>query len=510
MNNVIEYLMATAQKFPTKVALADASGTMTFSELNSMAKRIATGIIEKTGGKANRPIAVMLPKGKECIAAFMGVLYSGNFYSPIDLSMPQTRIDLILDKLEPILIITKDESISNDKRLFSYTELGNNSVDEQNILLQMKKVLSVDPVYVLFTSGSTGTPKGVVVSHASVIDYTEWLKNTFDFNENTVFGNQAPLYFDNSILDIYSCMKNGSTIQFIEERLFAFPRQLMDFLNRKRVNTIFWVPSALIGVANSGILDSLGKTPPIRQILFCGEVMPTKQLKIWMRAFKECRFANLYGPTEITDVCTYFIVDRIYEEDESLPIGKACENTEILIINEKGDVAKVNEKGEILVRGIGVSKGYYKDTERSDKVFIQNPAQHDYRDIVYRTGDVGLINEEGNIIYIGRKDNQIKYQGHRIELGEIESAAIAIEGTRRACAVFSNTENKIVLYATIMEKEKLTAKEIYAELKKRLPKYMLPSKIEILEEMPLNVNGKIDRVKLLKEYENGSDNKKYY
>ena len=499
MDNVVDYLIHTAAKYPDKIAFSDSTGEITFAELNIKAKRIATNIIKKTNGRTNLPIAVIMEKSKECIAAFMGIVYSGNYYSPIDSTMPMERMNLILDTLEPMLIVTNQEIALKqiaDEQWVQYEECMQTDFDDEIIREQKEKVLSVDPVYVLFTSGSTGVPKGVVISHASVIDYTEWLAKEFSFDEHTVFGNQAPLYFDNSILDIYSALRNGSKVFFINEKLFSFPRQLIQCLHENAVNTIFWVPSALIAVADSDVLEMEGiKLPDLKQILFCGEVMPTKQMMIWRNHYKKALMANLYGPTEITDVCSYYVVDRDYADDESLPIGKACKNTEILVINDKNCRTQIDEIGEIYVRGISVAKGYYRNKDKTDGVFVQNPLHYDYVDIVYKTGDLAKVNCEGNIIYIGRKDNQIKFQGHRIELGEIEAAAMAIAQVQRACAVYADVKKKIVLYV-ILKEESLNEKEIYKELKVKLPRYMLPSEIKIKDELPLNVNGKIDRVKL--------------
>lgn len=496
MINVVEYLCRAAEKFPNKIALSDTGGSISFSELNESAKRIATTIIKRTNGVTNAPIAVKIKKSKECIVAFMGIAYSGNFYCPIDLSMPNSRIELIFETLKPVMVIER-EGNQDKENCIVYDECMDKQYDNELISRQLKKIISVDPLYVLFTSGSTGVPKGVIVSHASVIDYTEWLSETFGFNENNVFGNQAPLYFDNSILDIYSSIKNGSKVYFIDEKLFSFPKQLMITLSNNGVNTIFWVPSALISVADSGVLSEDIELPKLGQILFCGEVMPTKQLMKWKKRYTDTLFANLYGPTEITDVCSYYIVDRDYTDDEILPIGKACHNTEILIINENNMAANVDEMGEIFVRGIGVAKGYYRNSERTQSAFVQNPLHDDYIDICYKTGDIAKVNQEGNIIYIGRKDNQIKFQGHRIELGEIEAAAMSISHVRRACAVYADAKKKIVLFIVLnAETEKISEKEIYKSMKTKLPKYMLPSEINIKDELPLNVNGKIDRVKL--------------
>lgn len=501
--NVIEYLINAVKSYPDKNAFSDSNGSITFAELDCIAKKIAMQIIKKTNGAINQPIAVKMPKSKESIAAFMGIIYSGNFYSPIDTSMPHDRIEVIMKELNPMLIISINEK---SERECLYNECLDNDIDELQIKRQYSQVLSIDPVYVLFTSGSTGIPKGVVISHEAVIDYTEWLNDKFHFNNRTVFGNQAPLYFDNSVLDVYSVLKCGASACFINEKLFSFPKQLMNFMYDRGINTIFWVPSALIAIADSNILKTSKRLPQLQIILFCGEVMPTKQLSQWMQCYKESLFANLYGPTEITDVCSCFIVDRVYKDEEILPIGKACENTEILILNNKNELVKIGEPGEIYVRGVGVSKGYYNRPEKTNEVFMQNPLHNNYRDIIYKTGDIGKIDVNGNIIYLGRIDNQIKYQGHRIELGEIESVAMSVDGIKRVCAVYANVRKKIVMFVTISNSD-LTVKKIYQEIKLKVPQYMLPAEINLYEELPLNVNGKIDRMKL-KEIANEKNNER--
>ena len=222
--------------------------------------------------------------------------------------------------------------------------------------------------------------------------------------------------------------------------------------------------------------------------------MPNKQLNIWRKYNPEVLYANLYGPTEITDVCSYYIVNRKFVDNEPLPIGTACENTEIIILNGQNKLVDIGEIGELCVRGSCLSMGYYRQTEKTENVFIQNPLNDRYREYIYRTGDLAKYNSIGEIIYIGRKDFQIKYQGHRIELGEIEAAAIELDNIQQSCAIYDEEKNQIVLF--VLTDGKKNEKEIYQKMKSKLPHYMLPSKIFIVNEIPLNVNGKIDRNKL--------------
>lgn len=491
IRNVLEYLKNTVQQHPDKIAIVDNDKQISFGDLDQRAKEIATEIVRLCGNIKNEPIAVYMEKSIESIACFLGVLYSGNFYCPIDINSPVERIEKIIDVLQPKVFLCKDDVVF-EKNVLTI-RIDKIKDDGEHYVNIPSDILDMDPVYVLFTSGSTGQPKGVVINHRGVIDYIEWLTKTFQFDENTIFGNQAPFYFDNSILDIYSTLKNASTMVIIPEKKFIFPKQLIEYVNEKKINTIFWVPSALIAVANSGILENIN-LPWLKKILFCGEIMPNKQLNIWRKYNPEALYANLYGPTEITDVCSYYIVNRKFVDNEPLPIGTACENTEIIILNGQNKLVDIGEIGELCVRGSCLSMGYYRQTEKTENVFIQNPLNDRYREYIYRTGDLAKYNSIGEIIYIGRKDFQIKYQGHRIELGEIEAAAIELDNIQQSCAIYDEEKNQIVLF--VLTDGKKNEKEIYQKMKSKLPHYMLPSKIFIVNEIPLNVNGKIDRNKL--------------
>ena len=354
----------------------------------------------------------------------------------------------------------------------------------------MEKQIDTDPVYSIFTSGSTGIPKGVVVSHRGVIDYIDWAIETFHIYSTSVIGNQAPFYFDNSTLDIYLMYATGATLNIIPDTFFAFPAKLVEYLDEKKITFVFWVPFVLVNMANFKILDSR-KPQYLRDVFFAGEVMPNKHLNYWRRNMPECRYVNLYGPTEITVDCTYYTVEREFNDDEPLPIGFPCKNSDVLILNADFKPCVVNEQGELCVRGSSLALGYYNNPQKTAEAFIQNPLNKHYPEIIYCTGDIVYRNELGEIMYVGRKDSQIKHNGYRIELGEIETAALASQMIENCCVVYDFMRKKIVLIYQAKEEPNMI--EFRKVILTKVPKYMLPSEYHRVDVIKQNSSGKIDR-----------------
>ena len=505
MNSTVYLLDQAAEKYGDKIGYQDENQSISFSELRKLSMTMGTNILNNSKEeKLRAPIIVFISKSVKCIVSYMAIMYSGRPYVPIDTNMPTARLQKVIDNLKPSHIITNgDEKAKLENvelygvEILDYDDVCNGEIDKTLIENVIEDVIDTDPIYITYTSGSTGDPKGVTISRKGVIDYAKWLVAEFDFNEKTIMANQAPFYFDNSVFEIYGCLLSGGKMILIPDVLMMFPLKLPEFLQVNHINTIFWVPTVMINVANSGSLSQY-KLPELKTVAFCGEIMPNKQLNIWRKENPDCSYTNLYGPTEITDVCAYYKVDREFDDLDPLPIGKACRNKRIIILNEANKIAKTGENGEICVIGSGVGLGYWGEKEKTTEVFIQNPINPYFNETIYKTGDLGYINQEGLIMILGRNDSQIKLRGNRIELGEVENAATAIADVTRACAIFDHKKQEIVLFLETEEEFKL--RKVNIELSKYMQKYMLPNKLVTIKKFPHTANDKIDRVLLKKEY----------
>ena len=513
MKNILEMLENSARLFPDKIAFSDPSGKVSFGGLEDMAQRIACFLMSEgriDPMRPGEPIAFFMEKNLGAVCAMFGAVYAGCFYSFIDVRQPESRVLSVLSVLKPSIIITDAEDHDNiegmikssscDIRIIRIEELTNlaknTEIDKSLIDRARKSSYDCMPLYVNFTSGSTGTPKGVAVSHRSVIDFIPVFTETFGIDSSDILANQAPFDFDVSVKDIYSGLYTGAGVVLIPRDYFTNPAVLMDYLCDNKVTCLIWAVSALCFVS---IMNGLEYRVPekIKRIMFSGEVMPVKQLNKWRAHLPDAQYVNLYGPTEITCNCLYHVLDREYADDENIPAGRAFDNEKVFLLDENDrEVIKAGEMGQICVGGTCLALGYYKDKEKTDSVFTQNPLNDSYHERIYRTGDIGKYDDMGNIIYVSRRDLQIKHMGQRIELGEIETCAGAAHGVSRACCTYDTKKKRIVLFYT-GEAEK---NELTDLLQKKLPQFMIPGKTIKLNSFPMNKNGKIDR----KALENGN------
>ena len=501
--SVLEYLEESAKKYPDKTAFADLDDACTFGELKDRARRTGTALAGHF--KPRNPVPVFMEKSVETISVFMGAVYAGCFYVLLDTKQPAMRLKQILEILDSDTIVTSEKYLKDLEKLeFKGTilmapKLLEEKEDTELLSSIREQALDTDPLYGIFTSGSTGVPKGVVVGQRSVLDFIDCFTELFHITSDDVMGNQAPWDFDVSVKDIYSGLKTGATVQIIPKQYFSFPMKLIDFLIDRNVTTLVWAVSALCIISTLNGFEY--KVPDkIRRVLFSGEVMPVKHLNIWRKYLPDTMFVNIYGPTEITCNCTYYIVDREFEPGDVLPMGKAFPNEKVFLLDEENQlITKPGINGEVCVAGSALALGYYKNPEQTAKVFVQNPLNDRYLEPIYRTGDLANYNERGELCFASRKDFQIKHMGHRIELGEIEAAMEKVPEIRRSCCIFDNVKNKIVaFYEGDIEKKPLAK-----NLSMYLPAFMVPNVFLQVESMPVTKNGKIDRKVLTAKYQEG-------
>lgn len=493
---ILDLLEKNRDRDPDKIVLVDENESMTIDEFVKRAREIGTEIARL--GFKNRAVAVESDRNIYSLLGFYGVLYSGNFFMPVDSKTPKKRLEMMVDRAKPVSYISV-----NEKSVFSEFETidARASFDDDEKLLDeiRKSHIDIDPCYLIWTSGSTGEPKGVLINHSQTMELVKFLEDTFEIKRDDVLGCQSPFYFDGAMKDVFLFGACGVKLVIIPQKYFALPINLVEFLNENKVNVLLWAVSALNILVNSKVLEK-DNLKYVNKISFAGESFQTSKLNYLMDKI-DAKFVNLYGPSETTVDCAYYIVDRKLSDDEIIPIGKAIPNMEIFLMDE--NLKEDNEKGEIVVRGSKISRGYYRDEDRTNFAFIQDPRQNFYRDIVYRTGDIAKYNENGELVFLSRSDDQIKHMGSRIELGEIEAAISSMEKIEEGACIYDYDQGKIVFFYS---GDEVKRREIIVFLRDRLPKYMFPNEVIHLEKLPKNRNDKIDRNELRTIYEKNKDN----
>ncbi len=515
-----QLLQKSAARYPEKLAVWARGRSITYRELEQRSNQLAHLLCERGLRKGDR-VGIYFPKCVESVIAMLGIVKAGGVYVPLDPQAPADRICYIIANCGIRILITREdkrrgldhatlESLSLSLVTDAAAESSNGSellpwtVLDQYPSDQAPKVVltETDLAYILYTSGSTGRPKGVMLTHQNALTFVEWCADIFKITSEDRLSNHAPLHFDLSVFDVYNTLEAGASLYMVTEDLALFPAKLTEFIENKGITIWYSVPSALTLLLLHSDLNA-AKLKQLRIILFAGEVFPMKYLQQLAELLPQVDLFNLYGPTE-TNVCTYYKVERErLASMDKLPIGIACENTEVFAVNDQNEViTRPGETGELYVRGPSVTYGYWADAEKTRRMVLPNTFQPHFEEKMYRTGDLVQLAEDGNYYFLGRRDSMIKSRGYRIELGEIESALLSHAAVREAVAVAVPDDivgSRIRAVVAFHDGQALTAAELQQYCGARIPRYMIPEAIEFRAQLPKTSTGKVDRVQLAQE-----------
>ena len=515
-----QLLTKSAERYPEKMAVWARGRSLTYRELDQRSNQLAH-LLRRRGIKKGERVGIYFPKCVESLVAMLGIVKAGAVYVPLDPQAPADRVGYIIGNCGIRALVTKEakrnglgeETLAllefcvladeSPKNVNGNTILPWTALNEFPHNEAPKVVLTeTDLAYILYTSGSTGRPKGVMLSHQNALTFVEWCAETFKVTSEDRLSNHAPLHFDLSVFDVYNALEAGATVYLVTEDLNLFPAKLANFIEEKGITIWYSVPSALTLLLLHADINA-EKLAKLRLILFAGEVFPMKYLQQLADLLPHVELQNLYGPTE-TNVCTYYRVERDRLPGmEKLPIGIACENTEVFAVNDQDKiVTEAGGTGELYVRGPAVTYGYWADTDKTAKMVVSNRFQHNFNENMYRTGDLVQLAEDGNYYFLGRRDSMIKSRGYRIELGEIETALLSHDDVKEAVALAIPDDivsNRIIAVVAAHDGRIIKASELQQHCGSKIPKYMIPELIEFRESLPKTSTGKVDRVQLTQE-----------
>jgi amino acid adenylation domain-containing protein len=517
-----QLLAESAAKYPDKKAVIFENQSISYGELDKESSGLANVLLEMGIKKGDR-VGIHLNRGINAIIAVFGILKTGAAYVPIDPLSPSNRLTYIIGKCRIRHLVTSQDKLGALQSAFAgkvslekililgpYEVNANIQIQDKLVIWQENRAKSkmaypkvdvsgFDLSYILFTSGSTGNPKGVMISHLNSLTFVNMAFDFFQAKENDVFSNNSPLHFDLSVFDLFVAFKAGATVAIVPETTTIFPVKLAEFIANNKITIWNSVPSALALLANYAALDKYDYSA-LRLILFAGEVFPIKYLRKLKQSIPQARFYNIYGQTEANS-SMYYLVDHVPDENSALlPIGQPFPDFEVFALDEKGEkISKAGEKGELYVRSASVAFGYWDEPEKTSLNFVKNPLLPHLPENIYKTGDIVRLDEQGNYVFIGRKDHMIKSRGYRIEAGEIETVLANYPSVKIAIVVPIPDDligNRIAAIIVPLENSEIKREAIIQYCSNKLPKYMIPEVIEIRNSLPTTSSGKIDRKKL--------------
>ena len=493
---------------PEKVGFVDIDGEMTYQEMYDISIRIAKAIIcatgedpAKIGEKEPQPVATLIEAGNDLAACMHGILYAGDYYSCIDETMPNERIEKIFETLEPVIILTNRETeekareIHFDGTVLVYEDILEQKEADFDLPVIVEEEVSQKLASVVFTSGSTGNPKGVMQGHNGILYCSIANRDDVRIIFTDHVGNQSPMYYVMGVLNLFFSIAAEATCYFMPKDLFSQPAELVKYLVENQISIIDWVASGVTVISRfsawEGYEEELNKC--LRTVTFAGDVASTKLINKMKKVIPDPRYCQGYGASEFFYTFLY-PMEREIADDERIPLGFPAEFVTAYIIKDDGTEAKDGEEGQLCLAGPGMGLGYLKDDASTAEKYQDNPLKPG--ETIYCTGDIVERNEFGEIVFKSRRDFMIKHMGHRVELGEIELAACALDDRMQCACIFNKeTEHIIMCYVGSLDE-----KELRDRLKEKVPRHMVPNKFVRMENLPLNQNNKVDRKKLQELY----------
>lgn len=501
MNNFEFNFKLIAKKYSNKIALIDTDDTkFTYKKLDNLSDKIANFLNNKL--LSEKIVAIDSKKNFKTILAFLGALKSKKTYFFLDLNQPKKRILKILKKTKTKYLITENKIKFSNVISLSISKILRK---KKKINLSNKISFIKQPAYIMFTSGSTGDPKGAIISHENVLNFVKWSKKNFMIKSTDIFSQVNPLYFDNSVFDLYNSLLNGSTLVLTEGLDINEPQELLKKLKKHKCSIWFSTPSLLIYFINIGLIEKKNFSS-FKKIIFGGEGFTKNKLSYLIKKLgNEKLYFNVYGPTECTCICSSYLVkqsDLLDKKNIYAPLGKIADIFNYKIVDYKNKKVLDNNIGELVLSGPNVGYGYINDKENTRKNFIFNNKKLNIR--TYKTGDLVKYDKEKDLIYfIGRKDSQIKHMGYRLELNELEMVIGRMPLIKEVCVFYLKKEEKHFgkITAVISSDKKIKDLTVIKYIKKSLPNYFVPNEIIFCKSLKKNANGKIDRSYIKKYYE---------
>ena len=534
-------LTEAAARHPKRPAIAADGDVITYSELDALSNKVARALL-RLGVVPGDRVGILAPKSAASVIGIYGVLKAGACYVPLDPKAPRQRLSYVVRDCAAAVIVADDARAAQAAALLDGERApgtggvvltsppgGHLDVQAEEVAvapadgaaivpwpavaaesaepLPEERSIETDLGYILYTSGSTGTPKGVMISHRNSLGFVEWAATAAGLTEADRVCSPAPLHFDLSVFDIFASSLAGACLTVIPDGVATFPVTIAQWLEKERISVWYSVPSVLTLLGCYGNLPTFNLSA-LRVVIFAGEVFPPQYLARLMAELPHPRYLNWYGPTE-TNVCTAFEVPVLRGDSETVPIGKACANTEVFAVTSDGDlVSGPDEVGELYVRGPTLMRGYWGQPAKSQEVLVPHPFRAEYDELVYRTGDLVTRDRAGNYLYVGRRDAMVKIRGYRVELGEVEAALYRHPAIQEAVVVPVPDEllgSRLRAVVTAVDAVRLTRESVLEHCRQWLPSYMVPEIVEFREGLPRTSTGKVDRAGLASEQQQPSD-----